>query len=406
MIAIEWHVGETFYRALKSTIFGLETRMAAIRDHQSTVYSSMFLISPLIVVGICVGVGMRLLRRFFDSLEEEKEHRVADLSFESPTSMNRIPAPSLYDERASKSLSIVIPAYNEEVRLPATLEETMAYLQRRRDQAGPHFTYEVIVVDDGSKDGTTEEAFKFVKKHGVDAVRVLSLPGNKGKGYAVKAGIMCTRGKEVLFMDADGATGVSEIEKLEKSMQTLLQKESNESRDVQTTPPSWERKGNPYMVGGQKPMTAVPMSAEEEPVFILGSRAHLQNQAMAKRTAVRNFLMHGFHALVTLVVGNTVRDTQCGFKLMTRKAAQMIVPQQRLQRWAFDVELIKIAQTLHVPMHEVQVVWTEIPGSKVRLSSIAHIAFELAMIKAGYDILGAWSVSGISTSCSDKKKKT
>jgi dolichyl-phosphate beta-glucosyltransferase len=88
---------------------------------------------------------------------------------------------------------------------------------------------------------------------------------------------------------------------------------------------------------------------------------------------------------------------------MTRKAAQMIVPQQRLQRWAFDVELIKIAQTLHVPMNEVQVVWTEIPGSKVRLSSIAHIAFELAMIKTGYDILGAWSVSGSSSSKNKKK---
>lgn len=81
-------------------------------------------------------------------------------------------------------------------------------------------------------------------------------------------------------------------------------------------------------------------------------------------------------------------------QLMTRKAAQMIVPNQRLQRWAFDVELVHIAQSLHVPMEEVQVIWTEIPGSKVRLTSIAHIAFELAMIKIGYGV-GMWTVDGV-----------
>ena len=107
---------------------------------------------------------------------------------------------------------------------------------------------------------------------------------------------------------------------------------------------------------------------------------------------MRNFLMHGFHALVTMVVGNEIRDTQCGFKLMTRQAAQAIVPQQRLQRWAFDVELVKLAGVLGVQLHEVQVVWTEISGSKVRASSIFHIAFELLLIKVGYDVLRVWDV--------------
>ncbi len=104
--------------------------------------------------------------------------------------------------------------------------------------------------------------------------------------------------------------------------------------------------------------------------------------------------MHGFHALVTMVVGNEIRDTQCGFKLMTRQAAQDIVPQQRLHRWAFDVELIKLAGELGVRLHEVQVVWTEISGSKVRASSILHIAFELLLIKVGYDVLRVWDVRG------------
>lgn len=79
---------------------------------------------------------------------------------------------------------------------------------------------------------------------------------------------------------------------------------------------------------------------------------------------------------------------------MTRKAARMMVPNQRLQRWAFDVELVHIAQAQHIPMSEVQVVWTEIAGSKVRLTSVAHIAFELAMIKLGYS-MGAWTVAPV-----------
>lgn len=303
-------------------------------------------------------------------------------------------APSLLaTDPPSKSLSVVIPAYNEELRLPATLEETMRYLQQRRAKR-PTFTYEVIVVDDGSTDSTSEVAFEYVKRHGVDAVRLLTLRSNKGKGQAVKSGIMCSRGKNVLFMDADGATAIEEVEKLEKKL----------------------REG----------------AEETQRVMVVGSRAHMQSAATAKRcvsdrmvspssfphdsirfdpvrsiyhapldpthpidrTAVRNFLMHGFHALVTMVVGNEIRDTQCGFKLMTRQAAQDIVPQQRLQRWAFDVELIKLAGELGVRLHEVQVVWTEISGSKVRASSILHIAFELLLIKVGYDVLRVWDVRG------------
>ena len=354
------------------------------------------------VCGVIFAVMVKFVVSFFARLEKEKECRVAEFTFESPNSLNRIPAPSLYDDKASKSLSVVIPAYNEEDRLPSTLEETVSYLQRRRDACGPSFTYEVIIVDDGSKDDTSRVAFDYVKKHGVDAVRLLTLPHNRGKGHAVKAGIMCSRGKEVLFMDADGATGVSEIEKLETRLQRLMSgggskdPQQRQATDEAHSPYSWERVGGSGLLAEQKALVEQKKFLsgrlfEEKAGFVLGSRAHLQNEAMAKRTALRNVLMHGFHALVTLVIGNSIRDTQCGFKLMTRKAAQMIIPNQRLQRWAFDVELVHIAQSLKVPMDEVQVVWTEIPGSNVRMTSIAHIAFELAMIKIGYGI-GAWSV--------------
>lgn len=82
---------------------------------------------------------------------------------------------------ATKTLSVVVPAYNEEERLPPMLEEMLAYLQRRRDREGPHFTYEVIIVDDGSSDGTQRVALQFVRRFGFDAVRLLQLPRNRGK---------------------------------------------------------------------------------------------------------------------------------------------------------------------------------------------------------------------------------
>jgi dolichyl-phosphate beta-glucosyltransferase len=172
------------------------------------------------------------------------------------------------------------------------------------------------------------------------------------------------------MMDADGATRVSDLERLEAKMKELL---------AGTSAPRSPR-GESKLEGG-------PLG------FVLGSRAHLQEAALAKRTWTRNVLMLGFHTLVTLVVGGGIRDTQCGFKLFTRGAARLLFPNQRLQRWAFDVELVRLAQTFKVPIAEVQVAWTEIPGSKVRLTSIVHIAFELAMVGIGYNF-GFWRARG------------
>jgi len=337
---------------------------------------------------------VRFLKSWFGRLDTESRFRLADFTLEDPFSLEKSPAPSLFDD-ATKSLSIIIPAYNEEDRLPSTLEETLAYLSHRRDKQGPNFTYEMIIIDDGSRDNTVHVAFKYVRKHGFDAVRVLRLPENRGKGFAVKAGMLCSRGANLLLMDADGATRVSEVEKLEAKMKELLVFNSNITSSTLSS-------------GGKSSATATAtaFAAPHSLGFVLGSRAHLQESAMAKRTAVRNVLMHGFHALVTLVVGNEIRDTQCGFKLLTRPAARLLFPNQRLQRWAFDVELVFIAQSLKVPMSEVQVTWTEIPGSKVRMTSILHIAFELATIAVGYKT-GLWRAEGPQEvhSIAEKKKR-
>jgi len=276
-------------------------------------------------------------------------------------------------------------------------------------------------------------------------VRLLKLPGNRGKGYAVKSGALCSRGAKILTMDADGATRVSEVERLEAMLGSIAVPEGSSSSSSSSSsnggggnnitgmstptqqqksitggsstpsslspspyswstrrkPPSSSRegereRGTPLLALSPSPLSITTKSNNSNSNnlgFVLGSRAHMQEMASAKRSPLRNFLMHGFHFLVMMVVGNEIRDTQCGFKLYTRAAAARVFTNQRLQRWCFDVEHVLLAQKLKVPMAEVGVTWTEIPGSKIRPSSVVHMALELVLLKMGYG-LGMWSVVG------------
>jgi len=101
--------------------------------------------------------------------------------------------------------------------------------------------------------------------------------------------------------------------------------------------------------------------------------------------------MKGFHLVVLLTAGPGIKDTQCGFKMFTRAAARKLFTNIRLKRWCFDVELVYLCKCLRIPMVEVSVNWTEIPGSKVRMTSIIHMVFELLLIKVGYG-LGIWKI--------------
>jgi dolichyl-phosphate beta-glucosyltransferase len=257
-----------------------------------------------------------------------------------------------------------------------------SYLDRRRDRDGPAgaFTYEVILVDDGSSDATARVGFDAARERGLDTVRVLRLPANRGKGAAVRAGALVARGDRLLFMDADGATRMADLDGLDAALDAASIR-------------GWPGSSGSKQGGGK---AAPPAAAGAPPPLLgaaFGSRAHLAAGAAAKRAWHRNLLTRGFHLLVIAVAGPAIRDTQCGFKLFTRSAGRALFGNQRLSRWCFDVELAVLAARFGIPIAEVSVGWAEVPGSKVRLSSIAHMFLELCALGVGYGS-GAWAARG------------
>ncbi|KAM4681836.1 dolichyl-phosphate beta-glucosyltransferase isoform 3-T3 [Amazona ochrocephala] len=230
--------------------------------------------------------------------------------------------PSIHDP-PTRELSVVVPSYNEEDRLPLMMDEALGYLEKRQKR-DPSFTYEVIVVDDGSKDETTK-------------------------------GVFSSRGKKILMVDADGATKFADIEKVEEGLKNLQ---------------PWPN----------------------EMAISCGSRAHLEKDSVAKRSYFRTILMYGFHFLVWFLCVKKIRDTQCGFKLLTREAALRTFSTLHIERWAFDVELLYIAQRLRIPIAEVAVNWTEIEGSKlVPFWSWLQMGRDLLFIRLRY-MTGAWQL--------------
>ncbi|KAL7073835.1 hypothetical protein ACQ4LE_007436 [Meloidogyne hapla] len=255
-------------------------------------------------------------------------------------------------------LTLIVPAFNEELRLPKMMDECLEYLNKRAVNS-EEFTFEVIIVDDGSTDATVDVALHYSKQQNQDnPIYVLKLTENIGKGGSVRAGVLCARGRFILFSDADGATKFSDFSKLEKEMFSLCNGEEGEKNKGESSI-DWTH-----------------------PALVVGSRAHLAEEAIAKRSLLRTILMLGFHAMVWLFTVRTVRDTQCGFKLFSRAAAAKLFSQQRIERWAFDVELIYLAERLNFSIAEVSVQWEEIDGSK--LTPL------LAGLQMGRDILLLW----------------
>ncbi|XP_014270890.1 dolichyl-phosphate beta-glucosyltransferase [Halyomorpha halys] len=309
-------------------------------------------------------LGLSLLYVYFGATpypiikRSKREHYFYDA-----VSSHIIPFPSLKDS-PTITLSVIVPAYNEEKRLSTMLDECLDFLEDRCKEI-PGFSYEVIIVSDGSTDKTPLLAWLYAKNFGSEKVRLLDLKPNRGKGGAVRLGVFSARGSVILFADADGATKFSDITKLEKSL-------------LQITKCDY---------------TKNPEKAADLHAVICGSRSHLEEESIANRSFCRVFLMHGFHFLVWLLTVRSIRDTQCGFKLFTRKTAKCLFSNIHVERWAFDVELLYLAELLKIPTSEIAVNWTEIDGSKiVPIFSWLQMGKDLFLIWFRYRI-GAWKIS-------------
>lgn len=254
------------------------------------------------------------------------------------TAVKREPAPSA--EPARPELSVVIPAYNEAVRLPPTLVRIVEYLNDRG------LSYEILVVDDGSRDETVTAALDGLAPLGARG-RLIRQPRNMGKGAAVRAGMLAALGRRVLFTDADLSTPIEEIEKLER---------------------------------------ALAAGAE----VAVGSRALDPSTIETHQSFGRELTGRIFNLLVRVFAVRGLRDTQCGFKLFTAEAARAIFRRTRIDRFGFDVEALALAQRQGLIMTEVPVRWANNPDTRVSLVQGAKafldpLRVRLLILRGAYD---------------------
>ena len=277
-----------------------------------------------------------------------------------------------------------MPAYNEALRLPAMLSEAFEYLQT----AYLSDDYEILLVDDGSDDDTAQIALdlaKQFKEKGGEAIRVIRLLKNRGKGGAVRHGMLHARGRRILFVDADGATTFSDLKLLEEQMDDLCAflAHDNDKKDTMTD-----------LGVDPSPNGTSPKLPDTPKAIVLGSRAHMvTSEAVVKRSVLRNLLMRSFHLYLSLLGISHIKDTQCGFKLFTRSAAVSIFPNLHVEGWIFDIEILIIAGLLgDVQIREVPIRWKEIQGSKMDLvKDSLGMALDLLIIRGSY-ALGRWKV--------------
>ena len=212
----------------------------------------------------------------------------------------------LGDRLAHPRLSIVIPAYNESLRIEGTLERVMWCIRKLDWDA------EVLVVDDGSTDGTTDIVQRWMQKH--ERLHLVKNPGNRGKGYSVRNGLLQSAGEIVMFTDADLSAPMEEAKLL---------------------------------------MAAIDAGAD----VAIGSRWLDKERQTKHQPLYRRFFGRCFNWLTRRVMGLPFKDTQCGFKAFKREAAQVIFRLQTIERWGFDPEILFIARKLKYKVVEVPVTW-------------------------------------------------
>jgi glycosyltransferase involved in cell wall biosynthesis len=216
------------------------------------------------------------------------------------------------------SISIVIPAYNEERRLPATLASLLEYVEART-----WAPWEIVIVNDGSKDRTAAVAAQFAAAHA--GIRVLENPGNRGKGYSVRHGMLEATGDWILFTDSDLSAPIGELDKL------------------------------------------MDAARSQGASVAIGSRALNRGLIEVHESLFRETAGRIFNLIMRVVTGLRFSDTQCGFKLFERGAAQKIFRRQRIERWGFDAELLFIARRLGYKTVEVPVRWSHSVGTKINM---------------------------------------
>lgn len=213
-------------------------------------------------------------------------------------------------------LAVIIPAYNEEQRILPTLERVREYLSSQP------YTWSVTLISDGSKDGTVELAQGFAKEN--PGFGVISYSPNRGKGYAVRKGMLDVEGEVILFSDADLAAPIEEVEKLMAHME--------QGADV-----------------------------------AIGSRPLKESNLEIHQPWYREMMGRSFNLAVQLLAIRGIKDTQCGFKTFTRKAARDVFSRCKLDGFSFDFEALMIARDLGYRIDEVPIRWRHQEGSKVVL---------------------------------------
>jgi dolichyl-phosphate beta-glucosyltransferase len=225
-------------------------------------------------------------------------------------------------------LSIVIPAYNEAARLGPTLERILAYL------AGRPLTAEILVVDDGSTDGTVAVAAAFADR----GVVVRRQDQNRGKGAAVRSGVLASRGAEVLLVDADLSTPIEDVERL-----------------------------RPYLA---------------KAAVVLGSRSVPGANVTLHQPFYRELMGRTFNLLIRMLGVRGFHDTQCGFKLLDGPVARSLFADLLVERFAYDVELVWLAQRRGYQVAEVGVTWANSPRSSVDpLRDSARMIWDVAILR-------------------------
>jgi dolichyl-phosphate beta-glucosyltransferase len=210
-------------------------------------------------------------------------------------------------------LSLVIPAYNEERRIAITLDRILSYLARQDYDA------EILVVDDGSLDTTAELVRALYPK-----MNVISYTPNRGKGHAVKIGMLAATGGYRVFYDADGSTPIDELDRM------------------------W-----PCFDAGAD--------------IVIGSRSLPESDVQVRQHYIRESMGRTFNKFVKTLLSLPFVDTQCGFKGFTARSARIVFPRQQRNRFSFDAELLYIARKHHLRVHELPVCWINSPHSRVKI---------------------------------------